>query len=330
MIPIPSRVLATSAAALVAVLACVTWGSPAQAVGTGDPEVVAVGETAKHYSGFTGPFVVSFENAPKGSYSYYVATDPPGGTTRVIRGPFRYTWTGSGANPQFKVASLEPGAHYRFHVGDKAGHAADVPFAVSSGTPPSCSIVLPNHVRVKATSEKLIATLAPNCKAAGTGYASWQADHAKAGFAQTFIFDGSTRRSWRLYDDEPTGLYVISPNSAKTKGNVHLPQNTRRMIVRLDSRVAISARRSGSWVTVATSLRRYSPGLNRFGTWAGHEVTLSYRTCPTCSWHTLKTQKTTSKGRTSYRYRAPKARMYRVTSHGTSTTWAPVEKRVHR
>lgn len=304
--------------------------APAQAVGTGNPAVVQVGETAQHYDGFTGPFVVSFEDAPKGSYSWSVTTEPPDGTPRRIRGPFTYTWTGSGANPHFEVAGLEPGKYYRFHVGDNAGHAAVRAFVVSTGKPPSCSIVLPNHVRMGATSKKLTATLAANCAAADTEYASWQADHSKAGFAQTFVFDRTTSRTWRLYDDEPTGLYVISPNRATTTDDVHLPQNTRRMIVRLDARLALSASRSGAYVTVRSSLTRYSPEANRFRAWAGRRVTLSYRTCATCAWHALTKQSTNASGRTSYRFRAATARTYRATVGGTSTTWAAVPKQTRR
>ena len=318
-----SAVALVLAAALVALPVAV-----AEAVGTGDPVIQSPASGAAHYSGFTGPFVVDFEDAPIGVYSYYVEKGGAKvGATRTYDNP------GFGADPQLRVSALPAGTGYTFHVtfDDENGtHQDTLGFTVLPGAAPRCSIVLPAKVRMKARSHVLTATLSPQCQTLRTTYAAWEARHPVGGFAQTFIFSGSRTDRWRIYDDELTGTYTVRPNSAKNTANETVPQNTAQVTVKMDSRIRLTAKRSGTYVTLRTTSKRYSPSANRFVVWGKRPVVLSYRTCSTCAWKKLKVRTSDRYGVTSYRVKASKTRTYRATAPGTSKTWAPGPDRARR
>lgn len=302
-------------AAAVALLAVPVAG--AEAVEEGNPVIQPL--TGVHYTGFNGPFVVDLENAPSATYDYYVETEPGGGLVGFKK---EYEFNGAFTKPELRVSALGPG-DYTFTITDNADHAASLPFTVSTGTPPTCSIVLPSRVRMKARSFLVNARLSSTCIALGTTYAAWEARHPVGGFAQTFIFSGTTTDTWRIYDDERTGVYTVRPNSAKNGSNETLPQNTARLTMKRDARISLTSSRSGSYVTLRTRSTRYTPSVNRFTVWSNRRVVLAYRTCDDCAWKRLKVRTSNRYGVTSYRFRAVKARQYRATAAGMSTTWAP-------
>lgn len=311
------RAVRSWVAVVVAAALLVVPVSVAEAVGTGNPVIEPL--SGAHYNGFNGPFVVDLENAPIATYDYYVEKAPSGD---LVGSKKQYVFNGAFAKPQLRVSALAPGA-YTFYVTDNAGHEANLPFTVSTGTPPTCAIVLPATVRMKARSFLVNARLNSTCIALHTTYAAWEARHPVGGFAEAFIFSGTTTDTWRIYDDERTGVYTVRPNSAKNSSNETLPQNTARLVMKLDSRISLTGSRSGSYVTLRTKSIRYSPSANRFKTWSKRTVVLAYRTCSTCGWKRLKVRTTNRYGVTSYRFKAVKARQYRATAAGTSTTWAP-------
>ncbi|MCX6397893.1 MAG: hypothetical protein NTV23_15505 [Propionibacteriales bacterium] len=300
----------------------------AEAVGTGNPVIAPLSRT--HYSGFNGPFVVEFEDAPIDAYDYYVEKVPSGGGVPVLVGTKKqYDFNGSFTRPELRVSALSPGS-YVFSVTDNNGHEASLPFTVSTGTPPTCAIVLPRTVRMQARSFLVTARLSRTCTALGTTYAAWEARHPVGGFAQTFIFSGTSTDTWRIYDDEYTGTYTVRPNSAKNSSNETVPQNTTRLVMKLDSRLSLTSSRSGRYVTLRTRSTHYSPSANRFKAWSNRTVVLSYRTCGTCSWQRLRVRTTNRDGTTSYRFRAANVRQYRAVAAGTTTTWAPRPDYVRR
>ena len=314
------------------VLACaLAVGAPAYAVGVGNPVIESPAPGAAHYAGYTGPFTVSFEYAPPGDYRWFVDRIPAGGGTPVaVTAPQTYTWTGSGAKPQFRTAALAAADGYRFRVTDNAGHEATLPFRVLPGPAPACAIVVPARVRVNAPVERITGRLTTTCARLHTDWAAWKVQHVRAGFADLYYFDGRSTDTWTYYDDEPTGTYTITPNGARSTDFEDVPQNTRRTVVRRDARLAVTGTRTGAVVVVRAALRRYLPRVNGFRTWAGRAVSVAARSCDSCAWHHLRTVRTDVHGTVSIRVRAPRARLYRVVAGGSPEVWAPAARYLRR
>ncbi|MGO4255944.1 hypothetical protein [Marmoricola sp. RAF53] len=317
---------------LVAALAALSaLALPAGAVGTGNPVVESPSPTAKHYAGYAGPFTVSFEDAPIAHYDWYVEQVPAGGGTPVPMTETRtYTWTGSGGKPQLPVSPLPAGTGYQFRVTDNAGHEATFPFTVLPGPAPACSVLIPSQVRVNAPVERVTGRLSPVCTTLRTAWAAWKVQHVTRGFADLLYFERNRTDTWSFYDDETLGTYAITANGARDADGEIVPQNTRRTVVRLDSRLALRGTRSGGRVVLTASLRRYLPGANGFRAWKGGRVVLAYRTCAACAWHRVTARSTSRSGVATFRVRARQVREYRVVAAGTPTTWAPVPKHLRR
>lgn len=316
------RAVVGGVVAVVAAAVLVAVPGGAGAVGTGDPVIESPLPTAKHYNGFNGPFVVNLDNAPLGTYDYWVER---AGT--VIGAKKQYVFNGSFAKPQLTVGALPPATGYTFHItttdAELVVHQDSLAFAVSAGAPPTCSIVLPSQIRMKARSKLVKATLSAQCRSLQTIYASWLARDRKGFFAERFTFDHTARDYWRIYDDERTGVYTVRPANAKDVDNDDVPQNTVRTTMKMDAKVSLTASRSGKSVTLRTKLTRYSPVANTYKPWVHRKVVLSYRTCASCPWKRLKTRRTDGSGKNVYTVRAVGARKYRATVSGTSTTWSP-------
>jgi hypothetical protein len=322
---------------LVLVLLAVALALPgsADAVGTGNPVIESPTASQKLYAGFSGPFTVDLSDAPIGAYSYYVDKDADGsGTPVLVGGKHTYAYNGSFDEPELSVSALQPGTGYAFHITytdpDMVVHDASYSFSVSSDPPPRCLILLPAQVRMAGRSYLIRASLSPQCKTLHTVYASWQARDPKNYFAETFTFDGVRTDTWRLYDDERTGLYKVRPSQARSSANTAVLQNQTQLTMRMDSRIGLTATRSGRFVTLRTALIRYSPVANKFVVWAKRKVVLSYRNCTTGAWRRLTVRTSSSKGTTSYKVAASVVRQYRATAAGTSTLWAPKPRYVRR
>ena len=309
-----------------AVLALVGPLSSADAVSNGKPVITSPSSTAKHYDGYTGPFVVDFSAAPKGSYHYEV-TGPS--AAPLDSGP--HEWAGSGPSTySFTTAPLPPGTGYTFTITDGAGHTDSLAFAVRAGTQPHCSLRVPWAIRVNAAEKPVVGRLGADCTDANVGYASWDVFDQGGGYASTLLFEGVTQNSWTYFDNGPLGTYTSRPNTATNAADDDILQNTPRTVVRLASRVVLTGSRAGSYLTLRALLTRYAPYPNAFRAWRGRSVVLSYRTCGSCAWHRLAERTTNRQGRISVRFRARNTRTYRATALGTSTTWAPYPDRLRR
>lgn len=318
------RRMRTAVVAAMAVALVAFSLSPVNAVGTGSPVIESPLPGAAHYRGFNGPFVVNFEDAPQGVYEYFVDQVPGAGGDPVRVTPKqRFDFDGPITRPELTVAALAPGAGYTFRLTRDGVEQVSLGFVVSGGAPPMCSIVLPSAVRMKARSQLVKARLSSQCHALNTTYAAWEARHRVGGFAQTFIFNRTSTDSWRIYDDERTGLYTVTPNSAKNSSHETVPQNSTRTVMRMDSRINLTGKRVGSFVTLRTKSTRYSASANRYQAWSKRKVVLAYRNCGSCAWKRLKVRSTDRRGVTNYRFRASRTRQYRAMSAGTATTWAP-------
>lgn len=326
-----ARAALGTVAALVTTLALLALPvGGAGAVGTGTPVITSPTVADPLYAGFDGPFVVDFEDAPIGTYSYRVTRTPEGGDPVLVSATREFAWSGSGAPPHLVTDPLPAGTGYRFEISDGAGHEAALDFTVRPGPPPTCDVLVRSRVRVNAPVERIPARLAAGCAALGTVYATWNIEHATDGFAEVLVYEQTTTDTWSLYDDEPTGTYLVLPRGARAGDLDDVPQNSTRSVVRRDSRVALSGSRSGRYVTLEARLTRYVPRADGFRAWRKRTVTVSYRTCPTCSWHRLGSRTTDRTGRTTFRFRATKVREYRVRAAGTARVWAPRPDRLRR
>ena len=316
------RPLALSLLALL--LACGVLAAPAGGADPDGPTITSPRATDALYDGYTGPFVVQFGGTPDTTYVYSVIADPAGAAT-VVRGPIDYFWNGSSGDHQIKVAALPPGS-YRFAISDKETHthSDQVDFTVRSGSAPKCSLVVPSRVRVGAPLVRVTGKLSSTCGTLGVRTADWKVNRGGRTF-DYYHFDGNSSDTWSLYDSDPIGAYSIVPLSAHTQYDP-VPQNSPTVVARRDSRLTLSGTRSGSFVTLRTSLKVYSPSTNLFRPWTGKYVAVSYRSCSTCSWHHLRTLTTDGRGWAASRFWASKVREYRVAVSGNTGVWEPFSR----
>lgn len=301
----------------------------AEAVGTGNPVIVSPGSSSALYSGYTGPFVVDFEDAPIATYDYRVLDVPAVGDPAPVTPVKQYVNNGSGLEPQLRVAALPPGDSYRFVIADHdtGTHQATLDFTVRSGSGPKCSLVVPTRVRVDAPLVKVVGRLSSTCKALHTASADWKVTRGGRTY-DYYRFAGGSTDAWSVYDSDPVGAYRILPLSARAEDFSDVPQNSPTVVARRDSRLVLSGSRSGAYVTLRTSLRVYSASTNTFRAWAGKYVAVAYRSCSTCPWHQLRTLTTDSAGRAGYRFSSSRSREYRVRASGTSLAWEPLSRYV--
>lgn len=306
-------------------------GPAAVAESTGNPVVDQTVATKQHFLGFKGPFLVDFSNAPYGTYSFSVSTAPSGEDPGdIVSGPTAFDWeAGKAATQSFAVPALSGGT-YTFSIEDLSEHSGAVAFTVRPRHQPYCSLGVPSAVRVNAPEEVVVGRLASNCSAAQVRYASWDVRRAGSSFFNWFVFDKTSLDSWKHTASDPLGTFAAVQVDATNPFGDEILQNSPSTTIRLDSRVSLTSSRVRKYVTLRASLTRYVPTARAFRPWKARVVTLSYKTCKSCTWHRLTARTTTSKGKISVRVRAPKARYYRATVGGTSTIWAPYADQVRR
>jgi len=309
-------------------VACASAALPAANAEIIDHPTISDPSATALYDGFTGPFLVRFNDGPITTYQYSVIEDPAGAAT-VVQGPTNYPWNGSSGDHQISVAALGPGS-YRFTISDSDTHTHEghVDFTVHSGSPPKCSVVVPTKVRLSRPKVWVPGQLNKTCAALHTATADWKVARSGQVF-DYYRFDGNTVDTWLLYDSDPIGSYAILPLSARSSDYTDVPQNSPTVVVRRDSRLGLWGSRSGSHVTLRTTLTVYSPSTHAFRPWAGRYVSLSYRTCSTCTWHQLRTLTTAADGEVSYRFLAPNARYYRVRASGNTLVWPALSRYEH-
>lgn len=315
---------ASSVTVLAGALLAVLPLAGAGAVGDGSPSIISPTGTKPLYEGFAGPYVVDFADAPDGDYSYRVQHTPTG-EAPVVDDEGTFTSNGTGRH-SLTLAALQPRDEYTFVIEDDAtgDHKDAVTFEVRAGAQPRCSVVTQSSLRVNTAEEVVWGRLSSNCAAAHVAYASWDVKNLSRGtYVNSLAYNGTTKDFWTYFDGQPLGAYVVKPVSVFNAAADDIAQNSPRTEVRLDSRFSFSATRSGQYVTLTTSLRKYSRSANTFGPWGKKAIALSYRNCSTCAWTHFQTRTTTTSGKASYRFKATSVREYRVSAGGTTSIWAP-------
>jgi hypothetical protein len=200
--------------------------------------------------------------------------------------------------------------------------AEATPAAPLRQTAGGCSVAIPSRIAISTPYSAIRVNLvASNCAAAGVAYASWHAYHPSGGLQEILIFDNATSQSWGLYDFAELGRWTWSPGHAWDAKYGDITQNTSYTDVRMASRSAVSATRSGATVTLNVSAARYAHTIDNFVPWGGAAGQLQYRVPGTTQWIALKSVTTTAAGEYSYRYTSAAVREYRVYFPATSLIW---------
>jgi hypothetical protein len=193
-----------------------------------------------------------------------------------------------------------------------------------------CSLVIPSRVAIASPYRGITASLASNCAAAGTVYASWDAYHPTAGLQTVLIFDGTNRDVWNLYDFEPLGRWTWRPSLAYDANYDEVAQNTTYTDIKFGSWAGLTATRSGQRVTLSTSIAWYSPSYRRYIPWSGAAGQLQYRVKGSTTWHALAGVRANSAGKHTYSRNWGAALEYRVYFPGTAYIWNVATPTVYR
>lgn len=206
--------------------------------------------------------------------------------------------------------------------------AAPTASAVEGG---SCSVALPATVSIAKPYTEVTATLGANCAASDVDNAAWVVKHSYYGPTGDYLFfDQTGSEIIDLWDSDPFGTYYVDPLWAYDSDLNELTQNKRSFVVKADSRLGITASRSGSYVTLNVTASYYNGYSDTFKPWNKDKVVLQYKAPGTSTWRYLTTRTTASNGKLSYRVNASKARYYRAGSYATTTIWGQSSPAVYR
>jgi hypothetical protein len=298
------------------------------ATGDGSPVVVGPDGSSPQYQGFAGPFSVDFSDAPTGTYSCRV--EQAGATVASCGDQFVWDGTGGGQHA-FRTSVVPPGAStFVLHQESFEFPDTTLGFTVRGYGRPTCSVSVPQDVRVDADEEIVTGRLTAGCTAAHATYASWEVEHVTRGFRSWMTFDHTTTDRFSFFGADPLGTYLVDPLTATNAAADDIAQNTPRIEVRLDSRLTLRSHRSGSRVELTARFTRFVRGANRFGGWAHRPVTFAERSCGTCAWKRLSLRRTDSHGQVRLGLRAHRVRAYRVTAGGAALVWAPYPRYTRR
>lgn len=199
-----------------------------------------------------------------------------------------------------------------------AGILTATPASAAAG---SCSVRIGPNLAVDAPYEEFNAVLAGDCATANTEYASWDVVHARTGFSNILIFDGTSRTYMDFYSWEDLGSYKIRPSFAYDTDGDDVAQNTVAVLVKAQSQLGFSATRNGSIVTLNATGRYYNVGVDAYQPWKKVSVAFQSRTSPTAPWKTIRTVTASDSGKVSYGVRQTNRTEFRAVLNPTTKIW---------
>jgi hypothetical protein len=173
-------------------------------------------------------------------------------------------------------------------------------------------------------------TLAPNCQASHSTWASWKVRHSAYGQNGLLAFTHptldytnpySSSDSIGFFSGDPYGTYYAYPSSAYDNNDNPLTQNTVSYVVKSASRVDLSGSRAGLYVSLSIYDAYYNPNVNAFRGWGNRTMYLQYKFCSTCSWTYLRNVTTASNGVATYRFLASHPLYIRALAYGNAVVW---------
>ncbi|MET4077852.1 hypothetical protein [Janibacter sp. UYMM211] len=185
----------------------------------------------------------------------------------------------------------------------------------------SCSISVPSKVSIYSPYREITAKFSAGCVRYAES-AWWSIVHPTQGHSGSFYYDGtSSSDSYDWYDWEGMGTFKVRPEFAYDHDYDELAQNSTTMTVKLGSRTSASSTRSGKYVTVKGTAKRYSPGAGGYRSWSGAKASLQMKSCSSCSWKYVKSGTTNGSGVVTMKSYASTSRYWRVVTSDTSSTW---------
>lgn len=195
--------------------------------------------------------------------------------------------------------------------------------AQAAGT---CSLIVPTRVSVGSPYQAVAARLWANCAANNYDWAAWEAYHPTTGYEGSVIFETpQTTDYWDLYATYvPLGRYQWHPAGAYAGpdgGYESLYQYTYYTDVRLASWGKVTAARSGTKVTLQSTIYRYYSNTYdpRYIRWAGARGQIQYWNGT--AWQGLKEVYSNSYGVYTWSYYTGTYRAYRLVTYSTSQIW---------
>lgn len=209
-----------------------------------------------------------------------------------------------------------------------AAAALTVGAASPSVAADACSVNTPSRWTISSPFKATYVGLAGDCPPGV--YASWFA-YSSQGPEDTLTFDGTHMAYFDMYDLATLGRWTWRPSLCFFADFTEVcAQNTRTMDVRLGGWSRLTATRSGSRVTVSTSVARYAYSLDRFVPWTNVRGTVQYKAPTATAWTSLKYVYAGSSGRYSFTYTTPSTRDYRVVFPDTPLIWGHTSATVRR
>jgi hypothetical protein len=184
----------------------------------------------------------------------------------------------------------------------------------------TCSVKLSHHVVVDHPHTRIRATLGGDCAQSGATYASWDLYHHKTGWDGILIFDGTSTDYWDFYDWDFKGGYDVRASAAWDNNHDDVAQNSSSTTVKFASGLTLTARRSGSYVTLTAHATRYWPSTGTIRPWGGKPVGFSFTTRSGHKYH-VATRTTGPKGNATVRVHTNRLHSYRAHVVGTPTVW---------
>ncbi|HET6152530.1 MAG TPA: hypothetical protein VFE15_06205 [Marmoricola sp.] len=193
----------------------------------------------------------------------------------------------------------------------------------------TCTLSIPAKVVIGTSFTFLNGKLGSDC---GTTFqsANWDFDNPSGQAVDNFDFFGPGSLTTTINDVGPLGTFTVKPTGSTDASGLGLSQNKVSISVRLASRLALSGRRHAKKVTLSLVTTKYVPGAGVYRPWAGRRVTIQYRTCATCTWHTLRSVASNKKGKATFTITAKARRFYRAIGPDTSTIWGSTTSSIKR
>lgn len=135
----------------------------------------------------------------------------------------------------------------------------------------------------------------------------------------------------KIKDYYRSGTYKVRPAGATDlRTGAKVGQNTTSTVKKFALRGPINYRRSGSSLTMTTSVKRYSSASHAFRAHSGATIKLYRRASTGQSWKLVTSGRTNSKGTLTLRASASRSYYYQVYVSPTSTVWGAKSTRSTR
>jgi hypothetical protein len=142
-----------------------------------------------------------------------------------------------------------------------------------------------------------------------------------------FAYDGETSGTFRFYDFDRYGTYTVYGEVYDYDYN-EMSAAATTLVIKAASKSPLTASRSGAYVTLRTTTKKYDGGYPR---WKNHRnAVVRFQRKTSGGWTTIARRTVPANGVTSARFRRPAPATYRVSVAEASKVWASQSGTVRR